>query len=527
MPSAAQGVSGASRAGVMTHMDGHSDRDGEQRTGQSVGDAGFSDITRTSAPTAHDAAALAPDAETAEYARPRCESCGMFATAGSTLCEPCQRSFAGVLQPAAMTSGFGSLEDDPVSEAVTIVAPPPPAGVATGIAATLEQPYAFTQADAPVESEAQTVIAPQIRIEQQTVDAEVLPSIQPAIAAATPDLDEPRPWWERQHDATPDVPTAEPPFVPRGPATPPPVNAGAPPYVPQYVAPPAIAPAPQVGVAYGNGAPSADHASRRSVQPRVPKPLPMAPPPVRKGRGALISGAVVLAVAAVGAPLAWNWSGLGAFRVENTATTNETHGPSQQAAAANRASERTRPRPSTQYGSSARATKPATPVAAKAPTTPAQKPKRQAPVKAPVAAPVPHAPTLSASALSTSFVPTVSSAPAPPPPPPPQEDPTPTGPVFEVAQVDMRPDIASRVDPVMPSHLSARRVEDVVVLRVLVSAGGSPSEIRVLRRARVDAALDAAAIAAVRQWRFVPARKKGQAVHCWYNIGVSFSSTGE
>jgi protein TonB len=507
----------------MTHFDGFSDRDDEQSTGNSAGNAGFSDITRTS--VAHDAAALAPDAETAEYARPRCESCGMFAMPGSTLCEPCQRSFAGVLQPAAMASGFGSLGGEPVSEAVTIVEPPPPAGPPADIEATLERPYPFARADAPVESEAQTVIAPPIRIEQQTLDADALPSIQPAIAAATPDLDEPRPWWERQHDATQDAPIAEPAFVPRGPAIAPPVNDAPAPYVPQYVAPPAIAPAPQVGVSYGNGAPSigaptADHATRRNVQPRVAKPLPMAPPPVRKGRGALISGAVVLVVAAVGAPFAWNWSGLGASRVENTVTMNES---AQQADTATRAAERTRPRPSTQYGS-ARATKP---VAVKAPAAPAPKPKRPAPVKTPVAAPIPNAPTLSASALSTAFVPAVTSAPAPPPPPPPQDDPTPTGPVFEVAQVDMRPDIASRVDPVMPSHLSARRVEDVVVLRVLVSAGGSASEIRVLRRARVDAALDAAAIAAVRQWRFVPARKKGQAVRCWYNIGVSFSSTGE
>ena len=34
--------------------------------------------------------------------------------------------------------------------------------------------------------------------------------------------------------------------------------------------------------------------------------------------------------------------------------------------------------------------------------------------------------------------------------------------------------------------------------------------------------LDGAEIAAVRQWTFKPAKKDGQTVPCWFNVGVPF-----
>jgi len=63
-------------------------------------------------------------------------------------------------------------------------------------------------------------------------------------------------------------------------------------------------------------------------------------------------------------------------------------------------------------------------------------------------------------------------------------------------------------------------LDDVVVLRVLVSPAGHPADVRLLRGSRVDPAADRAAIAAVRQWRFTPAQKRGQLVSCWFNVGV-------
>ena len=39
-----------------------------------------------------------------------------------------------------------------------------------------------------------------------------------------------------------------------------------------------------------------------------------------------------------------------------------------------------------------------------------------------------------------------------------------------------------------------------------------------------DAGLGAAAAATVRQWSFAPAKKKGQPVSCWVNVGVVFKA---
>jgi protein TonB len=94
------------------------------------------------------------------------------------------------------------------------------------------------------------------------------------------------------------------------------------------------------------------------------------------------------------------------------------------------------------------------------------------------------------------------------------------GPALEPSQVDVRPEVQSRVAPRLPGHLAGRQVEDVVILRVLVSPSGHATDARVLRTSKVDASLDDAAIEAVRQWRFTPARKGGRAVSCWFSVGV-------
>lgn len=62
----------------------------------------------------------------------------------------------------------------------------------------------------------------------------------------------------------------------------------------------------------------------------------------------------------------------------------------------------------------------------------------------------------------------------------------------------------------------------VVIVRVLVSPSGRAAEASTLRNPTNDDGLSAAAVATVRQWTFSPAKKKGQAVSCWYNVGVAF-----
>jgi protein TonB len=101
-------------------------------------------------------------------------------------------------------------------------------------------------------------------------------------------------------------------------------------------------------------------------------------------------------------------------------------------------------------------------------------------------------------------------------------EPAPTGRSFELADVDVKPEIARRVEPIYPAAARERGLEDVVIVRVLVSATGRPHQLRLLRHSRVDPAFDQAAIAAVGQWTFSPARKRDRAVDCWLNVGVPF-----
>ena len=74
--------------------------------------------------------------------------------------------------------------------------------------------------------------------------------------------------------------------------------------------------------------------------------------------------------------------------------------------------------------------------------------------------------------------------------------------------------------PIYPDEAAKQHVQDVVVLQVLVDETGRPRNIRLLRGSRKAPLLDGAAAAAVRQWTFSPARKNGQPVACWYNVGV-------
>jgi hypothetical protein len=50
--------------------------------------------------------------------------------------------------------------------------------------------------------------------------------------------------------------------------------------------------------------------------------------------------------------------------------------------------------------------------------------------------------------------------------------------------------------------------------------------VNVLRRSRSGVSLDDAVVAAVKQWTFSPARKRGEAVSCWYHIGIPVQRAG-
>jgi protein TonB len=63
--------------------------------------------------------------------------------------------------------------------------------------------------------------------------------------------------------------------------------------------------------------------------------------------------------------------------------------------------------------------------------------------------------------------------------------------------------------------------EGKVLLRVLVTAEGAAKQV-LLRTSSGSTALDDSAIAAVRKWRFIPAKLNGDAVDAWVQVPIVF-----
>jgi protein TonB len=139
-----------------------------------------------------------------------------------------------------------------------------------------------------------------------------------------------------------------------------------------------------------------------------------------------------------------------------------------------------------------------------------------APVRQAAAVAVPS-PVVPAPAPEVAAPAPVAAAPAPEPPP------APVGPFFELRDVNETPRVATRVEPQVPDELRDRPLNEVVIVRVLVTQAGHPLMVNLLRKSKSGPSLDDAIVAAVKQWTFVPARKRGEAVSCWFHVGVPVS----
>jgi len=98
----------------------------------------------------------------------------------------------------------------------------------------------------------------------------------------------------------------------------------------------------------------------------------------------------------------------------------------------------------------------------------------------------------------------------------------PIGRVYEATDVDERPSVLKQVAAVYPTEAARLKLQDVVVVKALVGPTGRVEDVQILKHASKDVAFDAAALKAVRQYTFAAARKKGQPVACWFNVGVPF-----
>jgi periplasmic protein TonB len=76
--------------------------------------------------------------------------------------------------------------------------------------------------------------------------------------------------------------------------------------------------------------------------------------------------------------------------------------------------------------------------------------------------------------------------------------------------------------PVYPVLSRRAREQGIVILEILVLANGGVEEVR-LTTSSGHTKLDQAAMAAVKQWRFVAAKRGGQAIDFWYELPIEFS----
>lgn len=86
--------------------------------------------------------------------------------------------------------------------------------------------------------------------------------------------------------------------------------------------------------------------------------------------------------------------------------------------------------------------------------------------------------------------------------------------LWNLKLVDMRP-------PVYPPRCLRLGIEGRVKVRVLVGENGRPQEVTV-GESSGESSLDQAALEAVREWRFAPAKRNGVAVRAWAIVPVEF-----
>ncbi len=418
----------------------------------------------------------------------RCESCGGPA-GDADLCDACQRAFHAVIESKRPETSVveDDTEEDELEEDEFADFPEPPPVQASPASEPTNPDVQFATAPAPpivvaVASPwapSPSFVAPQINASSAPAVAE-FPDRPPIGIAPLP------PPMARAADATAAVPATVAP---------------APVVVQEAPAPAPQAPASPVAV---RPLVAARELTRPMPRPRPVPPggLPNASPPPSSGRtrALFIASALVVVALAICVPLAKPW----------LASEQPVPAPSEepaQEAPAQEAVARHTPAP--------RRAEPVVDDIAPDPEPPRPvrqpKPARQEPKRQPApAAPAPTIETMTVAALP---------APEPVAAPAPEPVAAPVGPFFETRQVNEAPQVASRIEPQIPDDVQGP-LNDVVILRVLVSQTGHVSLVSVLRRSKSGVSLDDAVVAAIKQWTFSPARKRGEAVSCWYHVGI-------
>jgi len=105
-----------------------------------------------------------------------------------------------------------------------------------------------------------------------------------------------------------------------------------------------------------------------------------------------------------------------------------------------------------------------------------------------------------------------------PPPPPPLRPAAKPAPVRIGGQIKA-PALISRIDPIYPAIAQAAQLEGIVILEATVDETGQVESVKVLRSAGL---LDAAAVEAVKQWRYSPLRLNDRPTSFVLTVTVQF-----
>lgn len=96
------------------------------------------------------------------------------------------------------------------------------------------------------------------------------------------------------------------------------------------------------------------------------------------------------------------------------------------------------------------------------------------------------------------------------------------GDLVELTPDVTKPAIVNRVEPAYPRRAMQKKAQGTVILRILISEKGEPSEVTVLRDPGGAAGFKEAAVAAVKKWKFRPAVKDGKRVKVWMTYPIVF-----
>jgi len=95
--------------------------------------------------------------------------------------------------------------------------------------------------------------------------------------------------------------------------------------------------------------------------------------------------------------------------------------------------------------------------------------------------------------------------------------------VMSEATVDSKPQVTHRADIDSPADAAKDGIQGYVVVHLLISKDGSVQLAKVLE-ADPQGVFEATVLSAIKDWRFTPARYKGEPVQVWVKQKISFNT---